>query len=546
MANPIAEFAPYRANTVKLDAFEIPGYENTRSLLSKEAARYRSKNYPDMFGRQNDALNFMSDAARGNGPSVAEQTLRNATNRNLSNTAALIASQRGAQNYGLGARQMMMQSANLGQEAAGQAAALRAQEMLAAREQYANQANAMRSQDDAMRMLDAEMTKFYTQQGFAYDIAKQQSAQALQELLSANQNQYDATVSGIGNSIRSAKAQKYAAPWGILSDKTKKTDVSNSNDSIRNFLDTLGRVSKYGNPTRGALSEGFKSTGDYLSSAGYPGIGSGMTEAGSFLSSPKSYLVDKGVGALNSISDAARSISSGISGASGMAGSGAAKMGSSGETASTSGGGGSTGSVGSAIGQYASSLISGLKSTAGNYQNTVKAPTTLQQTSVSPRAYEPPTYGDGEIPNNQGIIGAVITALTSDVGMKRDIIPISGGEEPPAPQYTDGLFESIKSDERSKKDKGGFDMNGFLDQLRAYSYRYKDPQTDGDGNNNAQGRHFGVMAQDLEKSDVGASMVRDTPRGKMIDMGKGFGVVLASLADLNKRLETMEGKKRRG
>ena len=60
-----------------------------------------------------------------------------------------------------------------------------------------------------------------------------------------------------------------------------------------------------------------------------------------------------------------------------------------------------------------------------------------------------------------------------------------------------------------------------------------------------EGRHLYVMAKDLEKAGpVGKQMVLDTPQGKMIDYGKGFGAMLANQANLNKRLNEVETKKK--
>lgn len=81
----------------------------------------------------------------------------------------------------------------------------------------------------------------------------------------------------------------------------------------------------------------------------------------------------------------------------------------------------------------------------------------------------------------------------------------------------------------------------FLNKLNAYSFEYKDPEAPG-----AQpGRQVGIMAQDAEKSEMGKSFVMDTPSGKMLDMQKGFGAILAAQANLNKRLDQIEKKKKK-
>lgn len=97
---------------------------------------------------------------------------------------------------------------------------------------------------------------------------------------------------------------------------------------------------------------------------------------------------------------------------------------------------------------------------------------------------------------------------------------------------------AIASDRRLKKDIKGHDMRGFLDALSAHEYEYKDasqPYT-------APGKRVGIMAQDLERSEAGKSIVRETSMGKIIDVNQGFGVALAAMADLNKRVRAMEAR----
>jgi len=94
------------------------------------------------------------------------------------------------------------------------------------------------------------------------------------------------------------------------------------------------------------------------------------------------------------------------------------------------------------------------------------------------------------------------------------------------------------SDKGSKKNIGNAGNEGkvkeFLDALSAYTYRYKEPEKNG------AGEHLGVMAQDLEKSSIGKTMVHDTPEGKMVDFGKAGGALLASQAMINDRLSELE------
>lgn len=97
---------------------------------------------------------------------------------------------------------------------------------------------------------------------------------------------------------------------------------------------------------------------------------------------------------------------------------------------------------------------------------------------------------------------------------------------------------ATKSDERAKKDIKGADsdIEKFLSALEAKKYQYKEPEKEGSG------RKIGVMAQDLEDTDIGNSFVKDTPDGKVVDYGQGLGAMMASLASLNKRLQSLEGR----
>jgi hypothetical protein len=103
-----------------------------------------------------------------------------------------------------------------------------------------------------------------------------------------------------------------------------------------------------------------------------------------------------------------------------------------------------------------------------------------------------------------------------------------------------GAAAVTKSDERAKKEikPAAKEVNSFLKALNAREYEYKDASAPGA----APGKRYGIMAQDLEKSKMGKSLVKDTAHGKMIDTVQGFGAVLAAQAELNKRLEKLEKK----
>ena len=98
---------------------------------------------------------------------------------------------------------------------------------------------------------------------------------------------------------------------------------------------------------------------------------------------------------------------------------------------------------------------------------------------------------------------------------------------------------AIMSDENAKTEikPGAKQIESFLEAMKAHSYEYKDKEKHG------AGKHVSPMAQELEKTELGKSMVVDTPEGKMVDYGKGFGAMLAANAALHERVKKLEGKK---
>jgi len=80
---------------------------------------------------QSSVFNQQQGIANGTGPNPAQAMLANSTGQNVANQAALMAGQRGSgQNAGLMARQAGMQGANIQQQAAGQGAAMQANQSL--------------------------------------------------------------------------------------------------------------------------------------------------------------------------------------------------------------------------------------------------------------------------------------------------------------------------------------------------------------------------------------------------------------------------------
>src|ERR1700690_1012078 len=104
----------------------------------------------------------------------------------------------------------------------------------------------------------------------------------------------------------------------------------------------------------------------------------------------------------------------------------------------------------------------------------------------------------------------------------------------------DAFFNSFdtSSDEENKTDvsddPGG--VTNMLDKLQAHQYRYKNPAAPGAG----PGTFVSPMAQELEKTQLGKSFVKDTTQGKMVDYGHMAGTMLAGEAMLHERVSKLE------
>jgi hypothetical protein len=95
------------------------------------------------------------------------------------------------------------------------------------------------------------------------------------------------------------------------------------------------------------------------------------------------------------------------------------------------------------------------------------------------------------------------------------------------------------SDVRAKKnvELAPEEIDDFLSNLTGYKYSYKDPERYG------KGERIGVMAQDMNKSNLGKEAVVKDEEGMMgIDGSKALSAILASLGQLNDKINALENK----
>jgi len=106
-------------------------YDTSQSGLTNQQNFVSALQGQNGIGNQNANYNQLSGIANGTGPNPAQAMLNNQTGQNVANQAALMAGQRGSgANAGMIARQAAQQGANTQQQAAGQGAALQAQQSL--------------------------------------------------------------------------------------------------------------------------------------------------------------------------------------------------------------------------------------------------------------------------------------------------------------------------------------------------------------------------------------------------------------------------------
>jgi hypothetical protein len=88
-------------------------------------------------------------------------------------------------------------------------------------------------------------------------------------------------------------------------------------------------------------------------------------------------------------------------------------------------------------------------------------------------------------------------------------------------------------------------VRSFLDSLKAYTFRYKNPEHELKSTPNG-GEYLGVMAQDVESTPAGKQIVSETPEGvKVLENKPMLSAMAAGLGNLNERLAELEKKRKK-
>jgi hypothetical protein len=125
--------------------------------------------------------------------------------------------------------------------------------------------------------------------------------------------------------------------------------------------------------------------------------------------------------------------------------------------------------------------------------------------------------------------------VASDEHSKTRIAELEGQLAALSPRAPDtaGMDEAYRREGGQPVQPPGIDLR----PAQPFSYEYKDPARFG------AGRFYGPMAQDLERTPAGASIVKQAPDGtKMVDTSRGALLALGAVSDLQRQQEVQARK----
>lgn len=251
-------------------------YTNQQDAFKQQQSFLQALQGQNGIQNQSDVYNQYSNLASGNGPSVAQAQLNQATGANVANQAALMAGQRGAgANVGLMARQAAQQGAGIQQNAIGQAAQIRAQEQLAAmgqqaalatqqvgQQQNATQFSNQAAQSEQQNLLNAVAAHNNALVGSQDSVNKANSgiagiaAQGQQKLMS---NVLGAAGGAAGMANGGVVSKAYADGGEVKSGSFLYQHATNpqaSKDFVKGFKQAIGTPMAHGGKVPALLSPG--------------------------------------------------------------------------------------------------------------------------------------------------------------------------------------------------------------------------------------------------------------------------------------------------
>ena len=259
-------------------------YEQQQQKLAQQQAFTQAlmAQSPQAIAAQQNLVTQLGQQAQGMGPSVAQRQLAETTGQNVANTAALMASKRGASaNAGLVGRQAALAGMGAQQQAAGQAATLRAQEQLAAQQllggvtgqqlgqiQGAQQLGIQGVGQAQANVYDAIAQRNKTQGALAQTVTGQQG-EILGGLLSGASMGLMGAAKGVPKGAEGGIVKKYPDGGMVSNDASSAIGTPSYWQKVQNEYKSLQDKEKEQQP---ALYGGFQKAGTAIGSA----IGQGI------------------------------------------------------------------------------------------------------------------------------------------------------------------------------------------------------------------------------------------------------------------------------
>ena len=188
------------------------------------------------------------------------------------------------------------------------------------------------------------------------------------------------------------------------------------------------------------------------------------------------------------------------------------------------------------------SLMGGLIGAAGsvgaafmmsdeNMKTNIKALSTDDDEEAKKRKEKQKALADVLSTKETPDVGSGIASAVESIGKA---MAYSKNNPTPTPSTTSdkNMKTEIKAESPDK-------MGAFLDALKGYEYKYKNPEMEGA----APGQRYGILAQNLDATEVGKTIVNKDKGYLTIDVPQGLGVALAGLGEIHKRLKKLEGAK---
>lgn len=540
---------------------------------------------------QEGLVSGLQGAIAGTDPSVAAIMLRQATERNQANQFGMAQAASGG-NVGFALRQAMLNSADINQQSIGQQALLRAQEIATARGQlggvldqargtdvglatsqaqltqqvklanagFTNTANMTQAQlDQAIKLanagfkntatttqaqLDQATAALNTQQMNSVNLANAQNkleaaktnVTLAQQVVLANQSaENQAALANAQNALAAATKNAELAQAVVMANQSALNNTSQVNAQLSNATG----IANAGNVTQASVTNANNTTSANTSTAtlaNQVALANALAANNAATANAKN-LTDV---SQSNAADAVNTNSQNITQTQNAAANTLTASGQASASASAKASADQAAANAKALADYqkqqliiqASQALVG-SGGAGGLANALKGIGGSGTPTIPGAA--PKTDSNGNpVPDSSPGSGTSAPGVTVD--------PSTGTPSGPGTETTGQPDDNSgdPSDRRVKKNirRADAEISALLGSIKPYGFKYKAPEREA-----TRGQRFGVMAQDLEKSKVGKTLVQNTPQGKKVDTSQAVLAALAAVGSMDKRLKNLEKKR---